>query len=104
MALGSLQPDAVFESRRDGFVVSTDRRRLDVDLIHRFLTTCYWRDGPALLAGLVRCGRCGRRMVVRYGGPKPSVSYTCTRGSADYGEGREMLSDFIDWKRIADAG
>ena len=45
MALGSLQPDALFESRRDGFVVSTDRRRLDVDLIHRFLTTCYWAKG-----------------------------------------------------------
>ena len=44
------------------------------------------RNGPAVLAGLVRCGRCGRRMVVRYCGPKKSVSYTCTRGSADYGE------------------
>ena len=45
MALGSIQPDAVFESRRDDFVVSTDRTRLDVDLIHRFLTTCYWAKG-----------------------------------------------------------
>ena len=44
------------------------------------------RNGPAVLAGLVRCGRCGRRMVVRYSGPKNSPSYTCTRGSADYGE------------------
>jgi DNA invertase Pin-like site-specific DNA recombinase len=44
------------------------------------------RNGPALLGGLVRCGRCGRRMVVRYGGPKQAVAYTCTRGSADYGE------------------
>jgi DNA invertase Pin-like site-specific DNA recombinase len=44
------------------------------------------RNGPALLAGLVRCGRCGRRMVVRYSGPKQRVSYTCTRGSADYAE------------------
>jgi DNA invertase Pin-like site-specific DNA recombinase len=44
------------------------------------------RNGPALLAGLVRCGRCGRRLVVRYGGPKQPVAYTCTRGSADYGE------------------
>jgi hypothetical protein len=44
------------------------------------------RDGPAVLAGLVRCGRCGRRMVVRYPGPKGRVSYTCSRGSADYGE------------------
>jgi DNA invertase Pin-like site-specific DNA recombinase len=44
------------------------------------------RNGPALLAGLIRCGRCGRRMVVRYGGTRQSLSYTCTRGSADYGE------------------
>ena len=45
MALGSLQPDAVFECRRDGFVVSTDRRRLDINVIHGFLTTCYWAKG-----------------------------------------------------------
>src|SRR3954451_4692463 len=44
------------------------------------------RNGPAVLAGLVRCGRCGRRMVVRYAGPKNLPSYTCTRGTADYGE------------------
>ena len=44
------------------------------------------RQGPALLAGLVRCGRCGRRLTVRYAGPKQRVSYTCTRGSADYAE------------------
>jgi DNA invertase Pin-like site-specific DNA recombinase len=44
------------------------------------------RQGPALLAGLVRCGRCGRRMMVRYAGPKQRVSSTCTRGSADYAE------------------
>ncbi|WP_439626112.1 recombinase family protein [Gemmata sp.] len=44
------------------------------------------RSGPAMLAGLVRCGRCNRRMVVRYSGPKNHPSYTCARGSADYGE------------------
>src|SRR5688572_4920621 len=44
------------------------------------------RNGPAVLAGLVRCGRCGRRMVVRYSGPNNRPSYTCTRGSADYAE------------------
>lgn len=44
------------------------------------------RNGPAVLAGLVRCGRCGRRMAVRYSGPKNRPTYTCTRGSADYGE------------------
>jgi len=43
------------------------------------------RNGPALLAGLLRCGRCGRRMVVHYPGSN-RTRYTCTRGSADYGE------------------
>jgi DNA invertase Pin-like site-specific DNA recombinase len=44
------------------------------------------RNGPSLLAGLVRCGRCGQRMVVRYPGPADRPAYTCTRGSAAYGE------------------
>lgn len=44
------------------------------------------RNGPAVLAGLVRCGRCGRRMVVRYAGPRGRPSYACIRGAADYAE------------------
>ena len=38
--------------------------------------------GPSLLAGLVRCGRCGRRMVVRYSGPR---SRPCVRLHARVG-------------------
>lgn len=30
---------------RDGFTVSTDPARLDVDAIHAFLTTAYWCEG-----------------------------------------------------------
>jgi DNA invertase Pin-like site-specific DNA recombinase len=30
------------------------------------------REGRALLQGLVRCGKCGRRMIVSYGGSRPS--------------------------------
>ena len=44
------------------------------------------REGASLLAGLLRCGRCGRRMIVRYSGPKDRHAYACTRGSADYAE------------------
>ena len=44
------------------------------------------RNGPALLAGLVRCGRCQQRMVVHYAGSKNRLTYTCTRGSVDYGD------------------
>lgn len=31
--------------RRDGFLISTNRARLDVDVIHDFLTNCYWCKG-----------------------------------------------------------
>ena len=42
------------------------------------------RNGPALLAGLLRCGRCGQRMVVHY--PSSNrTAYNCARGAADYG-------------------
>ena len=36
------------------------------------------REGSALLQGLLRCGRCGRRMQVTYSGPKGQVRrYAC---------------------------
>lgn len=44
------------------------------------------RQGPSLLGGLLRCGRCGRRMPVRYSGPKGRHWYGCTRGVSDYAE------------------
>jgi GNAT superfamily N-acetyltransferase len=36
---------AIVEHRRGECVISTDRARLDVDLIHNFLTNCYWAKG-----------------------------------------------------------
>ena len=44
------------------------------------------RQGTSLFAGLMRCGRCGHRMQVRYGGTKNVPSYLCPRGAVDYGE------------------
>jgi len=39
------------------------------------------REGSALLQGLVRCGRCGRKMQVAYSGTGGKVRrYGCTRG------------------------
>ena len=45
------------------------------------------RYGPALLAGLLRCGRCARRMTVTYHVDNgiPRISYDCTGARADYG-------------------
>jgi hypothetical protein len=44
-------------------------------------------DGPALLAGLVACGRCGKKMTIRYQrgpGGKLHPAYVCDRDKSDY--------------------
>src|ERR1700726_4041392 len=46
MATGRLvSSEAVTEYRRGEFLISTDRERLSLDLIHSFLTNCYWAKG-----------------------------------------------------------
>ncbi len=48
------------------------------------------RAGSALLSGLARCGRCGRRMTVRYHlrGQTTVPEYVCARQLTDYGAGQ----------------
>jgi DNA invertase Pin-like site-specific DNA recombinase len=47
------------------------------------------KHGDALLAGLVRCRRCGRKLSVRYTGTKHDIPrYSCWRGLLDNGEPR----------------
>jgi ribosomal protein L28 len=42
------------------------------------------KKGPALLAGIVRCRRCGRKMMVGYSGKHATVPrYECRRGRLD---------------------
>src|SRR3954454_22769574 len=43
------------------------------------------REGAALLAGVVWCGRCGKRMYVRYGRTGRRASYVCTTSRSDSG-------------------
>src|SRR4030095_14506314 len=46
-------------------------------------------NGPALLPGLLRCRRCGRKLVVCYTGNAHKVlRYICVRGARDNGEPR----------------
>ncbi|MDT3445812.1 recombinase family protein, partial [Pseudofrankia sp. BMG5.37] len=58
------------------------------------------RDGPALLAGLVVCGRCGQRMQVAYeaGADGPVHRYCCQRRHHTYGEPRcqQMAGRCVD--------
>ena len=46
------------------------------------------REGPALLQGLVLCGRCGRRMTLRYHERKGRTvpDYVCQRARIEYNE------------------
>jgi GNAT superfamily N-acetyltransferase len=42
------QSNQVIEKRRGEFLISTDPERLDLNLIHGFLTDCYWAKGIPL--------------------------------------------------------
>jgi DNA invertase Pin-like site-specific DNA recombinase len=47
------------------------------------------KRGSGLLAGLLRCGRCGRKLTIRYTGNQHEVlRYACHRGWLDHGEPR----------------
>jgi hypothetical protein len=48
------------------------------------------RAGSALLSGIARCGRCGRRMTVRYHVRQQTIQpeYVCARQQTDYGVGQ----------------
>jgi DNA invertase Pin-like site-specific DNA recombinase len=47
------------------------------------------KHGDALLAGLLRCRRCGRKLTLRYTGAKHDIPrYACHRGLLDNGEPR----------------
>jgi DNA invertase Pin-like site-specific DNA recombinase len=47
------------------------------------------KQGDALLAGILRCRRCGRKLTVRYTGARhDALRYSCSRGWMDNGEPR----------------
>ncbi len=46
------------------------------------------REGPSLLAGVVVCGRCGRRMTTRYSHNGRGLRYVCEQGRMQYQEAR----------------
>jgi len=44
-ATGTANFDAIAEYRRGDFLISTDRKRIDLNVVHEFLTNCYWAKG-----------------------------------------------------------
>jgi GNAT superfamily N-acetyltransferase len=41
----AVSPNTIVEFRRGEFLISTDPSRLNLDVIHGFLTNCYWAKG-----------------------------------------------------------
>ena len=51
------------------------------------------RRGEALLPGLLRCGHCGRKLSVQYGGKQRTPRYACVGANVNHGAG--------DWSCIS---
>ena len=80
--------EILFERRREEFVLSTDPLRLDLEVIHNFLTTSYWAKGVP------------RATVAR------SIEHSLCFGIYD-GQGGQVgfarvISDFATFAYIAD--
>ncbi|MFK4532173.1 hypothetical protein ABIA00_000356 [Bradyrhizobium ottawaense] len=66
------------------------------------------KHGNALLAGMIRCRRCGRKLTLRYTGAKHGIPrYSCSRAWMDNGEPRCIafgglrVDDSISRKRFS---
>ena len=58
-------------------------RQLDNNTVQALGTP---RNGPALLSGILICGRCGHRMAPQYNSNGHGLRYSCLRMHVDYGE------------------
>ena len=81
----ALKPDA-----HEGYV-DWDRAEAIRKMVSENVPTAGTRGAPkhgaALLSGLLRCRRCGRKLTVQYTGAKGQIPrYACLRGRFDYGE------------------
>jgi DNA invertase Pin-like site-specific DNA recombinase len=81
------------------------RERLRQNVIARGHGGGAAREGGALLQGLLRCGRCGRRMQVSYSGKEGRISsYACARAQQHQGTerrcqtlaGRQLETTVVD--------
>ena len=75
------------EETRDGYTVSTDPARLDVDAMHAFLTRCYWSPGIP------------REVVAR--AAAGSLCFGLYRGAAQVGLAR-MITDGATFAYLCD--
>jgi N-acetylglutamate synthase-like GNAT family acetyltransferase len=77
----------VGEVRFGGFLISTDKKRIDLDVVHGFLTECYWAKGIS------------RSTVAR--SIKNSLCFGVYRAGRQVGFAR-VISDFATYAYIGD--
>jgi len=84
---------ALIPDTHEGYVSWKDFERIQEMIISNRLSSCEpsgaARRGSALLAGILRCRRCGRMLRVYYKGPESKVvRYACPRAQLDNKEAR----------------
>jgi len=102
--------DVLIEENHEGYVSWSDYLRLREKLA---ANNYQWsqenrrrgRGGGALLSGLLRCRRCGRRVSVGYSGASGAVArYVCRTGKTSYALGSCLSFSSVDFdQRVADA-
>jgi len=74
----------------EGYIDKTEYYRIDkmlTDNVQGSASKGAVKRGPSLLAGLLRCKRCGRKLLVAYtGNSKNSLRYICHRGHLSWSE------------------
>jgi GNAT superfamily N-acetyltransferase len=96
-----LDPHAIVEYRQNGFAVSSDPARLDLDVIHGFLTNCYWAKGISrdLVARSIEHSLCFG--IYDEGVATPSSRKTGETRGAQVGFAR-VISDFATFAYLGD--
>ncbi len=61
------------------------------------------RNGGALLAGLLRCGQCGRKLHVAYSGDALGLRYACQGAMINHGTGRCISFGALKPERLLEA-
>ena len=84
---GMIDYEAIMDYRRGDFEISTSRERLSLDVIHDFLTNCYWAKGIS------------RQVVSR--SVEHSLCFGIYDGQAQVGFAR-VISDFATMAYLGD--
>jgi GNAT superfamily N-acetyltransferase len=103
MATGrAIDSETVTEYRSGEFLISTDRERLSLDVVHGFLTNCYWAKGISreLVARSIEHSLCFG-IYEDTGNEVPRLAKEAKRGAPQVGFAR-VVTDFATVAYLGD--